>query len=73
MGKYNIRKNLGVIAFGRHLVSLDALIFNLTDQWIKQVAEVNRKPIDIAQMEFGAFDRKILKESKMKVGNWLSP
>ena len=73
MGKYNIRKNLGVIAFGRHLVALDTFLLNLTDQWIKQVAEVNRKPIDIAQIEFGAFDRKILKESKMKVGNWLSP
>jgi len=25
------------------------------------------------QEEFGAYDREALKESKMKVGNWLSP
>jgi len=73
MGKYNIRENLGVIAFGRHLVSLDAILLNLTDQWIKDVTEVNRKPIDIAQEEFGAYDRKDLKESKLKVEDWLSP
>ena len=73
MGKYKIRENLGVIAFGRHLVSLDSLLLNLTDHWIGQVEELNRKPIEIAQKEFGGFDRKILKESKEKVGNWLSP
>jgi len=73
MGKYNIIEELGVVTFGRHLVSLDAIILNLTDQWIKQVTEINKVPIDMAQEEFGAYDRGLLKESKLKVGNWLSP
>lgn len=73
MGKYNIIEDFGVVTFGRHLVSLDAILLNLTDQWIKQVAEINRVPINMAQEEFGTYDRGFLKESKLKVGNWLSP
>jgi len=72
-GKYNVVGGLGVVAFGRDLVSLDAILLNLTNQLILQSAEVNRMPIEIAQEEFGAYDREALKESKMKVGNWLSP
>ncbi len=71
--KYNIIEALEVVAFGRDLVSLDAILLNLTDQSILQVAELNRAPIDMAEEEFGAYDREALKESKMKVGNWLSP
>lgn len=71
--KYNIVEGLGVVAFGRDLVSLDAILLNLTDQWILQVPELNRVPIDLAEEEFGAYDREILKESQVKVGNWLSP
>jgi uncharacterized protein (DUF362 family) len=72
-GKYNVVDGFGVMAFGRDLVSLDAILLNLTDQSILQSAEVNRTPIDMAEEEFGAYDREVLKESKMKVGNWLSP
>jgi uncharacterized protein (DUF362 family) len=72
-GKYNVVEGFGVMAFGRDLVSLDAILLNLTDQSILQSAEVNRAPIDMAEEEFGAYDREALKESKMKVGNWLSP
>jgi len=71
--KYEIRENLEVIAFGRHLVSLDAILLNLTDQYTKQVAETTRVPIDMAQEEFGAYNRGFLKESKLKIGDWLSP
>lgn len=71
--KYNIIEGLGVVAFGRDLVSLDAILLNLTDQSILQSAESNRAPIDMAEEEFGAYNRDVLKESKMKVGNWLSP
>ena len=71
--KYNIVEGLGVVAFGRDLISLDAILLNLTDQWILQVPELNRVPIDMAAEEFGAYDREILKESQMKVGNWISP
>ena len=71
--EYNIIEGLEVVAFGRDLVSLDAILLNLTDQSILQVAELNRAPIDMAEEEFGIYDREVLKESKMKVGNWLSP
>lgn len=71
--KYNIVEGLGVVAFGRDLVSLDAILLNLTDQWILQVPEHNRMPIDMAEEEFGVYDREAFKESKIKVGNWLSP
>ncbi|MHA1472233.1 MAG: DUF362 domain-containing protein, partial [Promethearchaeota archaeon] len=71
MGKFNIIKDLGVVAFGRHLVSLDAILLNLTDQWIRQVEEINRTPIVLAEEEFGSYDKEILKESKLMVGNWL--
>jgi hypothetical protein len=71
--KYNIIEGLGVVAFGRDLMSLDAILLNLTDQWMLQNAEVNRMPIEMAQKEFGAYDKEVLKESKMKIGCWLSP
>ncbi|KKL95592.1 hypothetical protein LCGC14_1853030 [marine sediment metagenome] len=64
MGKYNIIKDFGVVAFGRHLVSLDAILLNLTHQWIKEVAEINRVPIDKAQEEFGAYDGGSSKNQK---------
>ena len=73
IGKYNIIKAFGVVAFGRHLVSLDAILLNLTDQWITVVPKLNKVPIDIAQKEFGPYDKEFLKESKLKVGDWLSP
>ncbi|HDZ18186.1 hypothetical protein LCGC14_0721030 [marine sediment metagenome] len=73
MGKYNIKEGFGVVAFGRHLVSLDAILLNLTDQWTRVVAKINRLPINMAQEEFGAYDREALKESKLEVGDWLSP
>ncbi|MCW4027292.1 MAG: DUF362 domain-containing protein [Candidatus Bathyarchaeota archaeon] len=72
-GKYNITEGLGVVAFGRDLVSLDAILLNLTDEWISVADQVNRAPIDMAEDEFGAYDREVLKESNMKIGNWLSP
>jgi len=72
-GKYNITEGLGVVAFGRDLVSLDAILLNLTDEWILVADQVNRAPIDMAEDEFGAYDREVLKESNMKIGNWLSP
>lgn len=67
--KYNIIEGLGVVAFGRDLVSLDAILCNLAGFDFKGFnAYINR-----AEEEFGAYDREILKESKMKGGNWFSP
>ncbi len=71
--KYNIVEDLGFMAFGRNLVSLDAILLNLTDGLIMVDDKLNRAPIDLAEEEFGAYNREILKQSKMKVGHWLSP
>jgi len=66
--KYNIAEGLGVVAFGRDPVSLDAIFCNLAGLDIKQFGGY----IDMAE-EFGTYDREALKDSKMKVGDWLSP
>ena len=67
-GKYNIVDGLGLVAFGRDLVSLDAIICNLAGFNFKQFGI----HINLAEEEFGAYDREFLKESKMKVGSLLS-
>jgi uncharacterized protein (DUF362 family) len=66
--KYNIAESLGVVAFGRDPVSLDAIFCNLAGLDINQFGGY----IDKAGEEFGAYDRGALEESKMKVGGWLS-
>jgi len=70
--RYNIVDGFEVAAFGRDLVSLDAILLNLSEGWISQSAELNLKPIEIAEEEFWACDREAVRESKEKVGNWLS-
>ncbi len=73
MGRYNIVRGFGVVAFGRDPVSLDSILLHLTEPWIGIAENVNRKPIELAEEEgLGIHDREILKETKMKVGNWLS-
>ncbi len=73
-GKYNIVEGLGVVVFGRDLVSLDATLLSLTDPSIRRIVDsANRAPIDMAEEEFGAYDREAIQEAKMRVGNWLSP
>ena len=68
-GKYNIIEGLGVMAFGRDLVSLDAILCNLAGFDFKGYnAYINK-----TQEDFGAYDREVLRESKLKVGHWLSP
>ena len=66
--RYNIVRGLGVVAFGRDLVSLDAIFCNLAGLDINQFGGYIGK----AEEEFGAYDREALEESKMKVGGWLS-
>jgi len=67
--KYNIIEGLGFVAFGRDLVSLDAILCNLAGFDFKEFWGY----IKLAEEEFGAYDRAVLKDSKMKAGNWLSP
>lgn len=74
MGRYDIVEGFGVVASGRNLVSLDSIMLHLTEPWIGIVEKINRKPIELAEEEgLGIRDREALKESKVKVGNWLSP
>jgi len=68
-GRYNIVEGLGLVAFGRDLVSLDAILLNLNDHLMLQ--ETNRLALEVAEQEFGAYDRDVVKEAKMKVGNWI--
>jgi len=70
-GKYNIVEDLGVVAFGRDLVSLDVILCNLAGR--SRLRKTIDRTIDVAEAEFGAYDREALEESKMKVGHWLSP
>jgi hypothetical protein len=63
---------MGIMVFGRNLAYLDAFLLCLMEGSIHVSDEVNRKPIMLAQEEFGAIDEELLKEAKMKVGNWLS-
>jgi hypothetical protein len=70
---YDIVKNMGIVVFGRNLVHLDAFLLSLMEGSIVVNDELNRKPIMLAQKEFGAFDQDVLLEAMGKVGNWLKP
>ena len=65
--KYNVGEGLGVVAFGRDPVSLDAIFCNLAGFDLTRFDSY----IDKAK-ELGSYDEEILKESKMKAGSWLS-
>ena len=66
--RYRVVEGLGVVAFGRDLVSLDAIFCDLAGLDVKQFGGY----IDVAGEEFGGYDRAALEESKMKIGGWLS-
>jgi uncharacterized protein (DUF362 family) len=70
-GKYNIVENMNTIVFGRDLVSLDATINNLVDPRLRSRDRENRT-IEIAEKEFGAYNRETVTEARIKAGNWLS-
>ena len=69
MGRFNIVEGLGLVALGRDLVLLVAIVLSFNDHLTLQ--ETNRMALEIAEQEFGAYDREALKEARMKVGNWL--
>jgi len=68
-GRFSIVEGVGLLAFGRDLVSLDAILLSLTDHL--KLQETNRLALDLAEQEFGSYDRNVLKEAKMKVGSWI--
>jgi hypothetical protein len=73
-GKYKIKKDLGIIGFGRDLVSLDSILLHLTESWIITGDNSNLKTIELAKEEgLGLQEKKVFKEAKNKIGYWLSP
>jgi uncharacterized protein (DUF362 family) len=73
-GRYDILEGSGLVACGRNLAALDALLLYLTDPLIRLVAELNRRPIDFAENELGlTVDRTFFDQAKTEVGGWFSP
>ncbi len=68
---YDIVDGFKFIAYGRSLVSIDAILLKLTEGKTISVEEVNRKPLMLAEKELGTFDKDILEQAKTNVGNWL--
>ena len=66
--RYNVVENLGVVAFGRDLVSLDAILCNLAGFNMGEFGGY----LDKAGELFGAYDGEVLRESKSNVRGWLS-
>jgi uncharacterized protein (DUF362 family) len=66
--KYNVAERLGVVAFGRDPVTLDAIFCNLAGLDINQFGGYISK----AEDELGAYDREAVENAKMMVGSWLS-
>lgn len=71
-GKYNLGEGSGVIVFGRDLVSIDSILLNLSDPSKRWIADLNRNSVELAEHEFGSYDKETLKAAKMKVGSWIS-
>jgi len=65
--RFKVVENMGVVALGRDLVSLDAIFCNLAGFDMSQYGD----HIGKAEKVFGAYDRETLRESKVKVGSWL--
>jgi len=67
--RFNIVEDLRFVAFGRDLVSLDAITCNLAGFDLRAFAA----HIDMAEEEgLGAYDLVAIEESKTKVGDWLT-
>jgi hypothetical protein len=64
---------MGIVVFGRNLAHLDAFLLSIMEGSIYVSDKINRKPIMLAQKEFGAIDQDVLLAAKMKVGDWIKP
>jgi hypothetical protein len=71
-GNYDIEPALGLVAQGRDLLTLDAILLSLSDPTQREYVESNLELVAEAEEEFGALDRKVLNEAKEEVGDWLS-
>ncbi len=63
-GNYNIARNLGVLALGRHLVSLDAILCGLIGVDPEKVSYIK-----LGKEVFGTYDRRQLEDAK-RASDW---
>ena len=68
MGRTETVDGLGIVAFGRDLVSLDAILFSLLGFGLHHFKGYVNK----AEEDFGAHDKDAVKEAETKVGEWLA-
>ncbi len=67
-GRYSLSEGKGTVVLGRDLISLDAILLNLTDPTKRSIIPLNRTIIENAQEEFGAIDKAAVQEAKLKIG-----
>ncbi len=58
-------KNLGIVAFGRHLVSVDAVLCGLVGVDIEKLSYIK-----LAEETFGAYDKRHVEEAKAAGADW---
>jgi len=64
-GAYNILKDLGVVALGRHMVSLDAVLCGLIGVDPEKVSYLK-----LGEEAFGPYDRRCVEEAKTASATW---
>ena len=65
--RYNVAKDLGVLAFGRHLVSVDAILFSLLGLDPEKIGYLK-----LGEEAFGAYERGHVEVAKASAANWFS-
>ena len=68
--RYTVKDDFGFVAFGRNLVAIDTILFNLINDLIFVAPGINIAPIEKAQEEFGVCEEEILEKSRKKVRSW---
>ena len=64
-GSYDILKDLGVLAFSRDLVSLDAVLCGLIGADPEKISYLS-----LGEKAFGVYSRRHVEDAKMSAGNW---
>jgi len=70
-GRYSLSEGTGTVVMGRDLVSLDAILLNLSDPSRRWAARFNRTSIEGAQSDFGEIDQDAIREAREVIGDWL--
>lgn len=65
--KYNVAKDLGIVSFGRHLVSVDAALFSLLGLDPQKI-----EYLKLGEEAFGSFDRTIVETARISTGDWFA-